>query len=217
MRKEISKDIVADSDEFILICIKNKVSSEIYYLNEMTSITGYIFSNNIDEAFCCRGYNIKHLIDKNMIRELLKRWSNVVDTYTEDDLLFICTDMYQVVKYEENTNNMKDRKSHHTLNLAEMDLYIKRKTSNDFIIEKYFPKTDEWYNIETGMTRDEELISKDLVSVVNRFNKLPCHHPRHQPDMADAVHVIQRLLQSRTCHRLFPDEWILYDKDGNKR
>lgn len=68
----------------------------------------------------------------------------------------------------------------------------------------YFPETDEWYSTKDGMTNEERKISEYCIEIVNEFAFIPVHHVSHNTDLCNAIHDIQRILQSRTCHRLYP-------------
>lgn len=70
---------------------------------------------------------------------------------------------------------------------------------------EYFPETDEWYDVKTGRTDIEQQIADHCVEIVNLMSIAPKHHPSHNNDVCDAIHVIQRILQSRSCHRLYPE------------
>lgn len=72
---------------------------------------------------------------------------------------------------------------------------------------KYFPETDEWYSDIDGVTRDEREINEHCLDIVNKFTLLPVHHLNHRSDVCRAIHDIQRIMQSRICHRLYPDTY----------
>lgn len=84
---------------------------------------------------------------------------------------------------------------------------LKGNDTFDEVIATYFAETDEWFNNNTGLTDEEEHISNMLVDIWNTFVSLPTHHPQHQTDVGNAIHQIQHILQSRTCHRLYPNKY----------
>ena len=88
---------------------------------------------------------------------------------------------------------------------------VTNPTLQKYIVYKHFPETDEWYNINTGLTKEEEVISEACVIINNTFGILPVHHINHRDDVVRAIHDIQRILQSRTCHRLYPNKYPIED------
>ena len=202
---EIGRRYEIPGNRYVSIGYKD-ISGDIFYLTDE-----YEFSNNIDESMYITREESETVLKKIREDRIMEKISNIITSYSLYNLLWIVGDSYRVIGFRKSNNQMQIFGIYQTLNSAKTnEHYVKYNVSDMYCnikIEKYFPETDEWYNIETGMTRDEELISNDLVSVVNRFTKLPSHHPTHQPDMCNAIHDIQRLLQSRICHRLYPEQW----------
>ena len=93
------------------------------------------------------------------------------------------------------------------------NLAFRLKMDDDIYNKTYFPETDEWYNNNDGLTDDERVIQEHCVEINDLFKLLPQHHPQHVNEMVQAVNIIQHLLQSRTCHRLYPDVYPIYRKD----
>lgn len=205
---EIGKRHEIPRDRFVSIGYKDDIKDEIFYLTDENT-----FSNNIDDALYITREESEQVLDRIKDTRLMEQISSIAAGIFHSiyNLLWIVGDSYRVIGFRRGNNTMKIFGVHQTPNLSETLKYNIESSCIDIYynirIEKYFSETDEWYNIETGMTRDEEVISKDLVNVVNRFTKLPSHHPQHQPDMCNAIHEIQRLLQSRICHRLYPEQW----------
>lgn len=193
-----------NSNQYVLLGYRNE-EGEIFYIGEDKSYT----TNNKDEAYFAKWSDARNITEDILL-------ALIPGNLKVTDYLIMYTDVYRVVGYMKENNGEYHLNITNTLNEINMVLHKEKRNHKnediDLVIEKYFPETDEWYNIETGLTHDEELISKDLVSVVNRFTQLPQHHPSHQDDMCNAIHVVQRLLQSRTCHRLYPDRYPLYPK-----
>ena len=205
-------------NEYFTIGYKRS-DNDIFYLND--NRTG--FTNNIDEAFFCTIDDIPQPLMKFYNETDIMITFGISGDHLIKELYIYTTDMYRVVGYVKNSDNpIKVFTLSNTLNMANSALHLqKNHHKNDkeieLVIEKYFLETDEWYNIETGLTYEESLISKDLVNVVNRFARLPKHHPSHMKDMTDNIHGLQRLLQSRTCRRLYPNVYPLYtDKKGDE-
>lgn len=71
----------------------------------------------------------------------------------------------------------------------------------------YFPETDEWYYVSDGMTKEEREINEYSVRITNLIAIMPVHHINHRNEICKAMTEVQHVLQSRTCHRLFPDTY----------
>lgn len=64
----------------------------------------------------------------------------------------------------------------------------------------------------SGLTRDEEAIMAHLVYAWELYRRLEERKPGEHSEVADAMHVVQRLLAMRAVARLFPDYWQGYGR-----
>ena len=118
----------------------------------------------------------------NIINGLLKSYNPKKDNY-----------ILKIIKY----NIYKDKD-------GDMYTYL-GKIYPSVAVSIYFPITDEWYNVSDGLTCDERRILDYCVEINNTMRILPVHHINHNNDIVQAIHAIQRIMQSRTCHRLYPE------------
>jgi len=63
---------------------------------------------------------------------------------------------------------------------------------------------------ETGFTKEEQLAHDKLMESYEAFLKLDVQHPSELSEIASAIHIIQGILTTRICRRLYPKNWPTY-------
>ena len=96
--------------------------------------------------------------------------------------------------------------------LVDGELYVNMEAAKPHIKEdskvyKYCDITDEWYDIETGLTDSEQKILDNTAETYNLLSTMYQHNPNHLKDATQHINGLRRIIQSRVCHRLYPNVW----------